>query len=105
MIEAVVGLLMFVNGEIKEARLQPSMAICLRGKREAERLFQNQLHTNVGKGKAELEDNIDGSKSIKNSSSNKIAKELKDRRYHQRVVKNKKAYDRKKLHKIPRRDS
>ena len=40
MIEAVVGLLMFVNGEIKEARLQPSMAICLRGKREAERLFQ-----------------------------------------------------------------
>ena len=37
---------------------------------------------------------------LKNSSSNKIAKELKDRRYHQRVVKNKKAYDRKKLIKI-----
>jgi hypothetical protein len=34
---------------------------------------------------------------LKNSSSNKIAKELKDRRYHQRVVKNKKAYDRKKF--------
>ena len=33
---------------------------------------------------------------LKNSSSNKIAKELKDRRYHQRVVKNKKVYDRKK---------
>ena len=33
---------------------------------------------------------------LKNSSSNKIAKELKDRRYHQRVVKSKKAYDRKK---------
>ena len=32
----------------------------------------------------------------KNSSSNKIARELKDRRYHQRVVKNKKVYDRKK---------
>ena len=32
----------------------------------------------------------------KNSSSNKVAKELKDRRYHQRVVKNKKRYDRKK---------
>ena len=42
---------------------------------------------------------------LKNSSSNKVAKELKDRRYHQRVVKNKKAYDRKKLHKIPRGDS
>ena len=41
----------------------------------------------------------------KNSSSNKIAKELKDRRYHQRVVKNKKAYDRKKNNKIPDGDS
>ena len=34
---------------------------------------------------------------LKNSSSNKIAKKLKDRRYHQRVVKSKKAYDRKKF--------
>ena len=34
---------------------------------------------------------------LKNSSSNKVAKELKDRRYHQRVIKNKKAYDRKKF--------
>ena len=33
----------------------------------------------------------------KNSSSNKFAKELKDRKYHQRVVRNKKAYDRKSL--------
>ena len=37
-------------------------------------------------------------KVLRNSSSNKAAKELKDRRYHQRVVKNKKAYDRKKIH-------
>ena len=36
---------------------------------------------------------------LKNSSSNKAAKELKDRRYHQRVIKNKKAYDRKKISK------
>ena len=44
MIEAVIGLLMFVNGEIKEARLQTEgMAICLRGKREAERTFLNQF--------------------------------------------------------------
>ena len=35
-------------------------------------------------------------KVLKNSSSNKVAKELKDRRYHQRVIKNKKAYNRKK---------
>ena len=32
----------------------------------------------------------------KNSSSNKVAKYLKDRRYRQKVIKNKKAYDRKK---------
>jgi hypothetical protein len=42
---------------------------------------------------------------LKNSSSNKIAKELKDRRYHQRVVKSKKAYDRKKYGKDTSRNS
>ena len=36
---------------------------------------------------------------------NKIAKKLKDRRYHQRVIKNKKAYDRKKISKSSYRDS
>ena len=55
MIEAVVGLLMFVNGEIKEARLQPSMAICLRGKREAERQFSESVSYKCYKGKAEIE--------------------------------------------------
>ena len=38
----------------------------------------------------------------KNSSSNKIAKQLKDRRYHQRVIKSKKHYDRR-VHKITSR--
>ena len=65
MIEAVVGLLMFVNGEIKEARLQESMAQCLRGKREAERQYSETISYKCWKGSAELEDNIDGSKSIK----------------------------------------
>ena len=55
MIEAVVGLLMFVNGEIKEARLQPSMAVCLRGKREAERTFSESVSYKCYKGKAEIE--------------------------------------------------
>ena len=41
----------------------------------------------------------------KNSLSNKVAKELKDRRYHQRVVRSKKVYDRKKNNKISDRDS
>ena len=65
MIEAVVGLLMFVNGEIKEARLQSSMAECLRGKRQAERQYSETVMYKCWKGEAELESNIDGSKSIK----------------------------------------
>ena len=39
MIETVVALLMFVNGEIKEHRIQDNMAQCLRGKRTAERNY------------------------------------------------------------------
>ena len=65
MIETVIALLMFVNGEIKEARLQPSMAVCLRGKREAERNFSESVCYKCIRSQAELEDNIDGSKSIK----------------------------------------
>ena len=55
MIESIVALLMFVNGEIKEARLQPSMALCLRGKREAERTFSESVSYKCYKGKAEIE--------------------------------------------------
>ena len=65
MIETVIALLMFVNGESKEARVQPSMAICLRGKREAERSYSESVSYKCIRSKAELEDNIDGSKSIK----------------------------------------
>ena len=65
MIESVVALLMFVNGEIKEARLQPSMSKCLRGKITAERQYSETVSYKCYKGAAELEDNIDGSKSIK----------------------------------------
>ena len=65
MIESVVALLMFVNAEIKEARLQENMAACLRGKRHAESQFSESVTYKCWKGSAELEDNIDGSKSIK----------------------------------------
>ena len=66
MIETVVALLMFVNGEIKEHLVQPEgMAQCLRGKRHAERQFSENVMYKCWKGQAELEDNIDGSKSIK----------------------------------------
>ena len=37
MVELVVGLLMIVNGEIKEHRIQDSMSQCLKGKRIAMR--------------------------------------------------------------------
>ena len=65
-VESVVALLMFVNAEIKEARYQvDGMAQCLRGKRQAERQYSETVSYKCYKGKAELEDNIDGSKSIK----------------------------------------
>ena len=65
MIETVFALLMFVNGEIKEARIQDSMGMCLSGKRKAERQYSETVSYKCWKGKAELEENIDGSKSIK----------------------------------------
>ena len=37
MVETVVALLMFINGEIKEHRIQDNMATCLRGKRVAQK--------------------------------------------------------------------
>ena len=42
-----------------------NMAGCLRGKRHAERQFSESVTYKCWKGEAELEDNIDGSKSIK----------------------------------------
>jgi len=65
MIEVVIALFMLVNHEIKEHRLQPSMSACLKGKRIAERQVSNNIEYKCIKTKAELESNIDGSKSIK----------------------------------------
>ena len=65
MIESVVALLMFVNGSINEARIQESMATCLRGKRQAERQYSESVSYKCYTGLAELETNIDGSFSIK----------------------------------------
>ena len=63
--ETVVALLMFVNFEIKEHRIQDSMGMCLRGKREAERQYSDTVSYKCIKTQAELETNIDGSISIK----------------------------------------
>jgi len=63
--ETVVALLMFINFEIKEHRIQPSMGVCLRGKRESERTYSDTVSYKCIKTKAEVEINNDGSKSIK----------------------------------------
>ena len=65
MIESVVALLMFVNGSINEARIQESMAACLRGKLQSERQYSESVSYKCYTGSAELETNIDGSFSIK----------------------------------------
>ena len=65
MVEVVVALLMIVNGEIKEHRIQPSMSECLKGKRTASRSVSDNIEYKCIKSKAELETNIDGSQSIK----------------------------------------
>jgi hypothetical protein len=65
MIAEIVALLMFVGPDIKEHRIQPSMSVCLKGKREATRVPQENIDYKCIKSKAELETNIDGSQSIK----------------------------------------
>jgi len=64
MIESVVALLMFINGEIKEHRIQDNMAACLRGKRTAEREYSESVSYKCYKGKAETEIYM-GEKSVK----------------------------------------
>ncbi len=65
MIAEIVALLMIVDHEIKEHRIQPSMSECLKGKRVASRTLDDNVEYKCIKSKAELENNIDGSKSIK----------------------------------------
>ena len=65
MTEVIVALLMIINGEIKEHRIQESMSECLKGKRVAMRDTKKQVQYQCIKSMAELETNIDGSISIK----------------------------------------
>jgi len=65
MSEIVIALLMIVNNEIAEHRIQPSMGECLKGKRHAERQYQPNVQYSCIKSQAELETNIDGSITIK----------------------------------------
>ena len=54
-VETVVALLMFVNAEIKEHRIQDNMALCLRRKREAERTYSPSVTYKCLKSKANIE--------------------------------------------------
>ena len=64
MVEIVVALLMIVNHEIKEHRIQPSMSECLKGKRIATRDAKNHIEYKCIRSKAETEIYM-GEKSIK----------------------------------------
>jgi len=64
-ISSVVALCMFVAGELTEHRIQPAMSDCLKGKRVAERSANDNIGYKCEKVEVELEENIDGSKSIK----------------------------------------
>ena len=64
MVETVIALLMIVNGEIKEHRIQPSMSECLLGKRVANRVYNANVEYQCIKSVAETEIYM-GEKSIK----------------------------------------
>jgi hypothetical protein len=65
MVTEIIALLMFIGPDIKEHRIQESMSVCLKHKREATRQIKANIDYKCIKSKAELEINIDGSKSIK----------------------------------------
>ena len=65
-VETVVALLMIVNQEIKEHRIQESMSACLKGKRVAERQLKGGSNVSYKCIKSEAETEIYmGEKSIK----------------------------------------
>ena len=55
MTEMVIALLMIINGEIKEHRIQESMSNCLKGKRVAMRESKSHIEYQSIKSKAETE--------------------------------------------------
>nr|BAR18225.1 hypothetical protein [uncultured Mediterranean phage uvMED]BAR18296.1 hypothetical protein [uncultured Mediterranean phage uvMED]BAR18520.1 hypothetical protein [uncultured Mediterranean phage uvMED]BAR37756.1 hypothetical protein [uncultured Mediterranean phage uvMED] len=64
MTEMVIALLMIINGEIKEHRIQESMSNCLKGKRIAKREAKSHIEYQCIKSLAETEIYM-GEKSIK----------------------------------------
>ena len=56
---------MFVGPDIKEHRIQESMSVCLKHKRESMRQVSDNIDYKCIKSKAQLETNIDGSQIYK----------------------------------------
>jgi hypothetical protein len=66
MIETIFALLMIIDHEIKEHRIQATLSDCLKHKRVAERTSKGKsIQYKCIKAKAEIEINIDGSHTIK----------------------------------------
>jgi len=66
MVKAIIALCLFINGELKEHRVQDSMSECLKHKRIATRNTNMTDKQYVcGEVKAVMEKNVDGSLSIK----------------------------------------
>ena len=66
MYQLVFALCLFINGELIEHRIQDSLSTCLKMKREATRnINMENKQFMCGEVEAELEENIDGSKTIK----------------------------------------
>ena len=65
-ISLVFALCLFINGQLIEHRIQDSLSTCLKMKREASRNMNmdNKVYM-CGEVEAEIEINIDGSKTIK----------------------------------------
>ena len=62
----VFALCLFINGQLVEHRIQDSLSTCLKMKREASRNMDMANKTFMcGQVEAEIEINIDGSKTIK----------------------------------------
>jgi hypothetical protein len=66
MLETVFALLMIIDHEIKEHRIQSSLSDCLAHKRVAERTSKGKaVQYKCIKSEVEIEVNVDGSKTIK----------------------------------------
>jgi hypothetical protein len=61
----IIALLMIIDHEIKEHRIQDNMSKCLKHKREASRVIKDNIEYRCIVSQAELEKNIDGSLTIK----------------------------------------